>query len=125
MVSFIEFNNENEFDKITEKTACVILETIQGAAGFLVPNDDYLIKLKRRCEEVGALLILDEIQPGFGRTGKLFSFEHFGIVPDILVMGKGMGGGVPVGAFMSSAKIMETLSHSPKLGILLLLEEIH
>lgn len=116
MVSFIEFNNEEDFDKITEKTACVILETIQGAAGFLVPNNDYLIKLKRRCEEVGALLILDEIQPGFGRTGKLFSFEHFGIVPDILVMGKGMGGGVPVGAFMSSREIMETLSHSPKLG---------
>ncbi len=116
MISFIEFNNENEFDKITEKTACVIMETIQGAAGFLVPADDYLVRLKKRCEEVGALLILDEIQPGFGRTGKLFSFEHFGIVPDILVMGKGMGGGVPVGAFMSSEKIMKSLSHSPKLG---------
>lgn len=116
MISFIEFNNENDFDKITDKTACVILETIQGAAGFLVPNQNYLIKLKKRCEEVGALLILDEIQPGFGRTGKLFSFEHFGIVPDILVMGKGMGGGVPVGAFMSSRKIMESLTHSPKLG---------
>lgn len=116
MVSFIEFNNENDFDKITERTACVLLETIQGAAGFLVPDTDYLINLKKRCEEVGALLILDEIQPGFGRTGKLFSFEHFGIVPDILVMGKGMGGGVPVGAFMSSKKIMNTLSHSPKLG---------
>ena len=77
---------------------------------------DYLKKLKARCEEVGALLILDEIQPGFGRTGKLFAFEHYGIVPDILVMGKGMGGGVPVGAFMSSREIMETLSHSPKLG---------
>jgi acetylornithine/N-succinyldiaminopimelate aminotransferase len=116
MISFIEFNNENDLDQITEKTACVILETIQGAAGFLMPDEGYLIKLKMRCEEVGALLILDEIQPGFGRTGKLFSFEHFGIVPDILVMGKGMGGGVPVGAFMSSREIMETLSHSPKLG---------
>lgn len=116
MVTFIEFNNEADFDKITEKTACVILETIQGAAGFLVPDTHYLINLKKRCEEVGALLILDEIQPGFGRTGKLFSFEHFGIVPDILVMGKGMGGGVPVGAFMSSKEVMETLSHSPKLG---------
>lgn len=116
MISFIEFNNEKDFDKITHKTAAVILETIQGAAGFLVPNDKYLLNLKKRCEEVGALLILDEIQPGFGRTGKLFSFEHFGIVPDILVMGKGMGGGVPVGAFMSSKKIMESLSHSPKLG---------
>ncbi|WP_394369202.1 aspartate aminotransferase family protein [Chryseobacterium paridis] len=116
MVSFIEFNNEKELDKITEKTACVILETIQGAAGFLVPQNDYLRNLKKRCEEVGALLILDEIQPGFGRTGKLFSFEHYGIVPDILVMGKGMGGGVPVGAFMSSKEIMSSLSHSPKLG---------
>jgi len=116
MVDFIEFNNEDEFEKITEKTACVIAETIQGAAGFLVPDENYFRNLKKRCEEVGALLILDEIQPGFGRTGKLFAFEHFGIVPDILVMGKGMGGGVPVGAFMSSREIMETLSHSPKLG---------
>jgi acetylornithine/succinyldiaminopimelate/putrescine aminotransferase len=116
LVNFIGFNEEKDLHKITEKTACVILETIQGAAGFLMPEHDYLKKLKQRCEEVGALLILDEIQPGFGRTGKLFAFEHFGIVPDILVMGKGMGGGVPVGAFMSSRKIMETLSHSPKLG---------
>ncbi len=116
MVNFIEFNNENEFSKITEKTACVIAETIQGAAGFLVPDSNYFKNLKKRCKEVGALLILDEIQPGFGRTGKLFSFEHFDMVPDILVMGKGMGGGVPVGAFMSSKEIMQSLSHSPKLG---------
>ncbi|MBU8881627.1 aspartate aminotransferase family protein [Flavobacteriaceae bacterium JJC] len=116
LVSFIEFNEEKDLQKITDKTACVILETIQGAAGFLLPENNYLKKLKARCEEVGALLILDEIQPGFGRTGKLFAFEHYGIVPDILAMGKGMGGGVPVGAFMSSRKIMETLSHSPKLG---------
>ena len=116
LVDFIEFNKEEDLPSITDKTACVILETIQGAAGFLVPDDSYLKKLKSRCEEVGALLILDEIQPGFGRTGKLFAFEHYGIVPDILVMGKGMGGGVPVGAFMSSRKIMESLSHSPKLG---------
>ena len=116
MVSFIEFNNEKDLEKITEKTAGVILETIQGAAGFLLPKEDYLKKLKARCEEVGVLLILDEIQPGFGRTGKLFAFEHYGIVPDILAMGKGMGGGVPVGAFMSSREIMESLSHSPKLG---------
>jgi Ornithine/acetylornithine aminotransferase len=116
MVNFIEFNDEKDLEKITEKTACVILETIQGAAGFLVPENNYLKKLKNRCEEFGALLILDEIQPGFGRTGKLFAFEHYGIVPDILVMGKGMGGGVPVGAFMSSREIMESLSHSPKLG---------
>ncbi|WDT68178.1 aspartate aminotransferase family protein [Cloacibacterium sp. TD35] len=116
MISFIEFNNEEEFSKITEKTACVIAETIQGAAGFLKPSQNYFKNLKKRCEEVGALLILDEIQPGFGRTGKLFSFEHYDMVPDILVMGKGMGGGVPVGAFMSSAEIMKSLQHSPKLG---------
>jgi len=116
MISFIEFNNQNDFSKITENTACVLAETIQGAAGFLVPDADYFKNLKRRCEEVGALLILDEIQPGFGRTGKLFAFEHFDMVPDILVMGKGMGGGVPVGAFMSSAQIMQSLTHSPKLG---------
>ncbi len=116
MVSFIEFNNEEEFSKITEKTACVIAETIQGAAGFLTPSQDYFKNLKKRCEGVGALLILDEIQPGFGRTGKLFSFEHYDMVPDILVMGKGMGGGVPVGAFMSSTEIMKSLQHSPKLG---------
>ena len=116
MISFIEFNNEEEFSKITEKTACVIAESIQGAAGFLTPSQNYFKNLKKRCEEVGALLILDEIQPGFGRTGKLFSFEHYDMVPDILVMGKGMGGGVPVGAFMSSAEIMKSLQHSPKLG---------
>ena len=116
MISFIEFNNEEEFSKITEKTACVIAETIQGAAGFLTPSQNYFKNLKKRCEEVGALLILDEIQPGFGRTGKLFSFEHYDMVPNILVMGKGMGGGVPVGAFMSSAEIMKSLQHSPKLG---------
>jgi acetylornithine/succinyldiaminopimelate/putrescine aminotransferase len=116
MISFIEFNNKEEFSKITEKTACVIAETIQGAAGFLTPSQNYFKNLKKRCEEVGALLILDEIQPGFGRTGKLFSFEHYDMVPDILVMGKGMGGGVPVGAFMSSAEIMKSLQHSPKLG---------
>lgn len=116
LINFIGFNDEKDLEKITKKTACVILETIQGAAGFLLPENEYLIKLKQRCEEVGALLILDEIQPGFGRTGKLFAFEHYGIVPDILVMGKGMGGGVPVGAFMSSRQIMESLSHSPKLG---------
>jgi len=116
MIGFIEFNNEKDLHKITEKTAGVIVETIQGATGFILPKNNFFVKLKKRCEEVGALLIMDEIQPGFGRTGKLFAFEHFGIVPDILVMGKGMGGGVPVGAFMSSNEIMETLSHSPKLG---------
>ncbi|MDP5060471.1 MAG: aspartate aminotransferase family protein [Maribacter sp.] len=112
----IEFNNEKDLEKITTKTACVILETIQGGAGFILPKNDYLKKVKARCEEMGALLILDEIQPGFGRTGKLFAFEHFDCVPDILVIGKGMASGLPVGAFTASKEIMHTLSENPKLG---------
>ena len=115
-VYHIRFNNEEDLDKITNKTACVILETIQGGAGFIVPENDYLCKVKERCTEMGALLILDEIQPGFGRTGKLFSFEHFNCVPDILVIGKGMASGLPVGAFTSSEEIMKTLSENPKMG---------
>ena len=112
----IEFNAESELLKITNKTAGVILETIQGGAGFIVPKSNYLKKVKKRCEEVGALLILDEIQPGFGRTGKLFGFEHFEISPDILVVGKGMGGGMPIGGFIASNELMMLLSNHPKLG---------
>ncbi len=112
----IEFNNEKDLEKITTKTASVILETIQGGAGFILPKNDYLKKVKARCKEVGALLILDEIQPGFGRTGKLFAFEHFNCVPDILVIGKGMASGLPVGAFTASKEIMHTLSENPKMG---------
>lgn len=112
----IEFNNDKDLEKITTKTACVILETIQGGAGFILPKIDYLKKVKERCSEMGALLILDEIQPGFGRTGKLFAFEHFDCVPDILVIGKGMASGLPVGAFTASKEIMHTLSENPKMG---------
>jgi acetylornithine aminotransferase len=115
-VSFLNFNAEEDFQSITENTAAVILETIQGGAGFIVPKNNYLQKLKSHCEQVGALLILDEIQPGFGRTGKLFGFEHYNMVPDILVMGKGMGGGLPIGAFTASEKVMDTLMDNPKLG---------
>ncbi|MFI2742870.1 aspartate aminotransferase family protein [Zhouia sp. PK063] len=114
-VDFIEFNNENDLQKITYKTAGVVLETIQGGAGFIEPKNNYLQKVKQRCEEVGALLILDEIQPGFGRTGQLFGFMNYGITPDILVMGKGMGGGMPVGAFTASQKLMNELN-TPKMG---------
>ena len=112
----IEFNNEKELLKITSKTAGVVLETIQGGAGFIVPENDYLKKVRNRCDEVGALLILDEIQPGFGRTGKLFGFEHYHISPDILAIGKGMGGGMPIGAFTASEELMSLLSDNPKLG---------
>lgn len=113
---FIRFNKEEDLKEITTKTAAVILETIQGGAGFILPEEGYLQKVKTRCQAVGALLILDEIQPGFGRTGKFFGFEHFNVSPDILVMGKGMGGGLPVGAFTASHELMRLLEDQPKLG---------
>ena len=115
-VDFITFNNEADLERITTKTAGVLLETIQGGAGFIQPEKDFLEKVKARCTAVGALLILDEIQPGFGRTGKLFGFQNYNVVPDILVMGKGMGSGMPVGAFTASSEMMDLLSDNPKLG---------
>lgn len=115
-VAFIHFNIEAELKRITEKTACVVLETIQGGAGFILPKNQYLEKVRQRCTQVGALLVLDEIQPGFGRTGKLFAFEHFNCIPDILVMGKGMASGLPVGAFTASRELMQSLQANPKLG---------
>ncbi|WP_100612552.1 aspartate aminotransferase family protein [Confluentibacter lentus] len=115
-VRFISFNNEDDLNHITTKTACIILETIQGSAGFVESINGYLEKVRQRCSEVGALLILDEIQPGIGRTGKLFGFEHYNCIPDILVTGKGLGGGMPIGAFTASAKLMDLLSENPKLG---------
>jgi acetylornithine/succinyldiaminopimelate/putrescine aminotransferase len=115
-VEFITFNNEADLEKITTKTAGILLETIQGGAGFIQPENDFLKKVRQRCDEVGAMMILDEIQPGFGRTGTLFGFQNYDVVPDIVVMGKGMGGGMPVGAFTASAAMMDLLSHNPKLG---------
>lgn len=115
-ISHITFNSALDLKKITSKTAAVILETIQGGAGFIFPEEGYLRKVKQACETLGALLILDEIQPGFGRTGKLFGFQHFDVIPDILVVGKGMGGGLPIGGFTASTKIMDSLTHDPELG---------
>ena len=115
-VRFITFNNEEDLNLITTKTAGVLLETIQGGAGFIQPENGYLEKVKKRCVEVGALLILDEIQPGIGRTGKLFGFENYNCIPDILVMGKGLGGGMPIGAFTGSSQLMSLLQQNPKLG---------
>jgi acetylornithine/N-succinyldiaminopimelate aminotransferase len=115
-VDFITFNNEEDLQKITTKTAGIILETIQGGAGFIQPHDNFLQKVRQRCTEVGAIMILDEIQPGFGRTGKLFGFQNYDVIPDIVVMGKGMGGGMPVGAFTASSAMMDLLSDNPKLG---------
>ena len=115
-ISYIDFNREQDLKHITTKTAAVILETIQGGAGFITPKNDYLKKVKAKCQEVGALLILDEIQPGIGRTGKLFGFENYNCIPDILVTGKGLGGGLPIGAFTASEEIMASLKDNPKLG---------
>jgi len=115
-VRFITFNKEEDLDLITSKTAGVILETIQGGAGFIEPKNNYLAKVRAKCDAVGALLILDEIQPGIGRTGKLFGFEHYHCVPDILVTGKGLGGGMPIGAFTASKDLMDLLAENPKLG---------
>ena len=115
-IRFIKFNSNSDINEIDNKTAGVILETIQGGAGFIIPKPGYLEKIKERCEKVGALLILDEIQPGFGRTGHFFAFEKYNISPDILVLGKGMGGGLPIGAFTSSKKHMRLFEKKPRLG---------
>jgi len=115
-VDFITFNNEDDLQKITTKTAGIILETIQGGAGFIQPFNGFLKKVRARCTEVGAIMILDEIQPGFGRTGKLFGFQNYDVVPDIVIMGKGMGSGMPVGGFTASEEHMDLLNNNPKLG---------
>ncbi|MDH4057201.1 MAG: aspartate aminotransferase family protein [Cyclobacteriaceae bacterium] len=115
-VRFIEFNNAKDLELITTKTACVIMETIQGDAGVRVPSKEYMKAVRKRCNETGALLILDEIQCGMGRTGKLFAFENFDIIPDILTLAKAFGGGLPIGAFIADKKIMKSLTHNPALG---------
>ena len=115
-VTFIDFNQIGQLSAITKNTACVIVETIQGEAGIRVPDVAYMQALRQRCTETGTLLILDEIQAAFGRTGKLFAFEHFGIVPDILLLAKALGGGMPIGAFISSIQIMSALKENPILG---------
>ena len=115
-VNFIPFNEVDDLQFITKETACVIIETVQGEAGIRVPDLAYMQALRARCTETGTLLILDEIQAAFGRTGKLFAFEHFGIVPDILLLAKALGGGMPIGAFISSNQIMDALKDNPILG---------
>jgi acetylornithine/N-succinyldiaminopimelate aminotransferase len=115
-IKFITFNNEIDIAKITHKTAAIILETIQGGAGFIEPTNNYLTKVKQRCEEVGALLILDEIQAGIGRTGTFWGFENYNVIPDIIIAGKGLGGGMPIGAFIASFEHMSLLKDNPKLG---------
>lgn len=115
-IKFCSFNSFEDLSFITKDTACVITEPIQGEAGVVLPSDNFLQELRKKCNETGTLLILDEIQTGFGRTGKLFAFEHYHIVPDILLTAKALGGGMPLGAFISSNKIMSALSSDPVLG---------
>ncbi len=115
-ISHIHFNEEADLAKITEKTACVIVETVKAESGVTVPQNGYLKKLRARCTDVGALLILDEIQVGYGRTGTLFAFEQYGIAPDVLLLAKGMGGGMPIGAFVSSKEMMSVFMDNPFLG---------
>lgn len=115
-VDHITFNDPGELSRITDKVAAVVVEPIQGDAGVHVPDASWMRALRERCDRTGALLVFDEIQTGFGRTGKLFAFEHFGVVPDILVLGKALGGGLPMGAFISSRERQHRLTHDPVLG---------
>ncbi len=115
-VKFIPFNCQTSLEAITQRTACVIAETVQGDAGIRIPSQAFMQALRKKCDLTGTLLVLDEIQCGIGRTGKMFAFEHFGITPDILTIGKAFGGGMPIGAFVSSKEIMGKLSSDPALG---------
>ena len=115
-IQFIEFNNIELLDLITNKSACVIIETIQGDAGLIKPTQEFITALREKCTETGALLIFDEVQVGMGRTGEMFAFEHYNVIPDILTLGKALGGGMPIGAFIASTDIMHSLTHNPMLG---------
>jgi len=115
-IRFLQFNNEEMLNQITEKTAGVIIETVQGDAGVRIPKKEFLIAIRKRCNEVGAQLIFDEIQCGMGRTGKVFAFEHFGVIPDILTLGKALGGGMSIGTLISSKEKMNVFTNNPMLG---------
>lgn len=115
-IRHIDFNEPAGLAAIDDRVAAVIVETVQGEAGVIPPDPAWLQALRQRCDETGALLILDEIQAGMGRTGRLFAFEHYGIVPDILLLAKGFGGGMPLGAFVAKRSLMQLLTHDPVLG---------
>lgn len=111
-----DYNSQELLQAINEKTACVIIETVQGEAGVITPKEEWIKELRIRCSETGTLLVFDEIQCGFGRTGRLWGFEHYGVVPDIVLLGKALGGGMPLGAFVSSHELMQVFTHNPVLG---------
>lgn len=112
----LRYNNLDDLDAITEKTACIVVEAVQAEAGIYPATQAFMQKLRDKCTETGCLMVLDEAQTGLGRTGKLFAFQHYGVVPDILLLAKGLGGGMPMGAFISSKEIMSVLQHNPILG---------
>jgi acetylornithine/succinyldiaminopimelate/putrescine aminotransferase len=112
----VDFNSQDAIDQIDENTACIILETVQSESGVVKPNRDWITAIREKCNQTGTLLIFDEIQVGFGRTGSLWAFEQFDVVPDILLLGKALGGGMPLGAFIASSSIMQSLSENPILG---------
>lgn len=112
----IRYNHLEDIEKITKNTACVIIELISAEKGVVIADLNYMLAIRQKCNDVGALLILDEIQTGFGRTGKMFAFEHYNITPDILLIGKGFGGGMPIAAFIANRELMKTLSFDPILG---------
>src|SRR5690606_13577142 len=115
-IDFITFNDTDSLNNITTQTAAVIIETLQGEAGVRVPSREFIQALRRKCDETGAVLIFDEIQTGFGRTGKMFAFEHFDVIPDVLMLAKGIGGGMPLGAFVARKEIMDVIKDNPMLG---------
>jgi len=115
-VQHLNYNSFEDLQFITDQTACVIAETVQAEAGIIAPQNGWIKALQDRCKETGTLFILDEVQAGFGRTGKLWGFEHFGVVPDILLLGKALGGGMPLGAFIADKKLMDHLTDNPVLG---------
>lgn len=115
-IYFVDYNNISQLDEITTQTAAVFIETIQGEAGYIAPQPEYLEKLRQKCNETGTLLVLDEIQCGMGRTGTLFAFEQYGIVPDVLLLAKALGAGMPLGAFVASQQLMGQLADNPVLG---------
>ncbi|MCX6250695.1 MAG: aspartate aminotransferase family protein [Bacteroidetes bacterium] len=115
-IKFLEFNKLNDLQRISARTACVVAETIQAEAGIILPEQGYLEELRKRCTDMGALLVIDDVQMGFGRTGCMFSFEHYNFIPDILILAKAMGAGMPIGAFISSKQVMDTLAFAPELG---------
>ena len=115
-IKFIDFNSKEDLVQITDKTACVLVEPVQGEGGIRLPDSGYLKKLREKCDDHGVLLIFDEIQTGFGRIGSLFAFQKYGVIPDIFTIAKGMGGGMPIGAFVSSNEIMSSFKTNPILG---------